>query len=581
MSTSGIYGLSGSGIDVDSMVKVGMLSKQNEYDKLYKKEVQNTWMKEAYADLYSDVSTFTNSTLSTYKMSYTTNPMTVSSSSTSVATAVANSNAVAMAHTVSVSKTASNAYLLTNNPNADEPGITRANTDIVENGKATGIKLADVVMDKATQESLKAQMSQPYETLSQKTAISFVVKDTAKPTDGSDDTSNAKIISFTYGDLLNSGETLNDLVSKFNSAGLNLTASYDAANDSFALNQKDSGSEHAIRLSLATDDSGAVVNDYGKTLLNNLNLGSVTTTSSGGTATSTLSSAMTISADTDEISAAGSDAEATIDGKLYKSSSNKISAANVTYTLMSTGSSTMTVSQDTDKAIENVKKFVEDYNKMMDSLNDKFNEKQYSDYGPLTKSQEDAMTQDQIDKWNKKAKSGLLYHDTTLNKIRSAMREALYTPVDSVDSSYNTMMSLGIESSTDQGHLTLDEDKLKKALAADPDCVYQIFASKGETTTKLADGSTTTTTDYDKEGVVNRLYDSLNTQLKDLKSYAGTSSEADDGSSLGTLLKNLQDQMTEFKTKMEAYEKALYSKYDDMESAIAKLSAQFNFVSGR
>ena len=575
MSTSGIYGLSGSGIDVDSMVKVGMLSKQNEYDKLYKKEVQNTWMKEAYADLYSDVSTFTNSTLSTYKMSYTTNPMTVSSSSTSVATAVANANAVAMAHTVSVSKTASNAYLLTNG------SVTRANKDIMENNKATGIKLADVVMDKATQESLKAQMSQPYETLSQKTAISFVVKDTAKPTDGSDDTSNAKIISFTYGDLLNSGETLNDLVSKFNSAGLNLTASYDAANDSFALNQKDSGSEHAIRLSLATDDSGAVVNDYGKTLLNNLNLGSVTTTSSGGTATSTLSSAMTISADTDEISAVGSDAKVTIDGKEYTSSSNKISAANVTYTLMSTGSSTMTVSQDTDKAIENVKKFVEDYNKMMDSLNDKFNEKQYSDYGPLTKSQEGSMTQDQIDKWNKKAKSGLLYHDTTLNKIRSAMREALYTPVDSVDSSYNTMMSLGIESSTDQGHLTLDEDKLKKALAADPDCVYQIFASKGETTTKLADGTTTTTTDYDKEGVVNRLYDSLNSQLKDLKSYAGTSSEADDGSSLGTLLKNLQDQMTAFKTKMDAYEKALYSKYDDMESAIAKLSAQFNFVSGR
>ena len=575
MSTRGIYGLSGSGIDVDSMVKVGMLSKQNEYDKLYKKEVQNTWMKEAYADLYSDVSTFTNSTLSTYKMSYTTNPMTVSSSSTSVATAVANANAVAMAHTVSVSKTASNAYLLTNG------SVTRANKDIMENNKATGIKLADVVMDKATQESLKAQMSQPYETLSQKTAISFVVKDTAKPTDGSDDTSNAKIISFTYGDLLNSGETLNDLVSKFNSAGLSLTASYDAANDSFALNQKDSGSEHAIRLSLATDDSGAVVNDYGKTLLNNLNLGSVTTTSSGGTATSTLSSAMTISADTDEISAVGSDAKVTIDGKEYTSSSNKISAANVTYTLMSTGSSTMTVSQDTDKAIENVKKFVEDYNKMMDSLNDKFNEKQYSDYGPLTKSQENSMTQDQIDKWNKKAKSGLLYHDTTLNKIRSAMREALYTPVDSVDSSYNTMMSLGIESSTDQGHLTLDEDKLKKALAADPDCVYQIFASKGETTTKLADGSTTTTTDYDKEGVVNRLYDSLNSQLKDLKSYAGTSSEADDGSSLGTLLKNLQDQMTAFKTKTDAYEKALYSKYDDMESAIAKLSAQFNFVSGR
>ena len=567
MSTSGIYGLSGSGIDVDSMVKVGMLSKQNEYDKLYKKEVQNSWMKEAYADLYSDVSTFANSTLSTYKMSYTTNPMTVASSSTSVATAVANSNAVAMAHTVTVSATASNAYMLTDDK------IKRANANIMENGKATGIKLADVIFTDAQQTSLKSQI-QSGSLNGDDTALSFTLKDSADASD------KGKTISFTYDELLSSGQTLNDLVSKINNSGLNISASYDSTNDAFSMYQKDSGSKNAIAIEVA-DDTSSTTDDNARTLINSLQLKAVTTTSKDGTATSTMGSLLQLSSTNTSISAAGTDAKVTIDGKEYTSASNKISAANVTYTLTSTGSSTMTVSQDTDKAIENVKKFVEDYNKMMDSLNDKFNEKQYSDYGPLTKSQENSMTQDQIDKWNKKAKSGLLYHDTTLNKIRSAMREALYTPVDSVDSSYNTMMSLGIESSTDQGHLTLDEDKLKKALAADPDCVYQIFASKGETTTKLADGTTTTTTDYDKEGVVNRLYDSLNSQLKDLKSYAGTSSEADDGSSLGTLLKNLQDQMTAFKTKMDAYEKALYSKYDDMESAIAKLSAQFNFVSGR
>ena len=40
MSTRGIYGLSGSGIDVDSMVKVGMMTKQSQYDKMYKQEVK-------------------------------------------------------------------------------------------------------------------------------------------------------------------------------------------------------------------------------------------------------------------------------------------------------------------------------------------------------------------------------------------------------------------------------------------------------------------------------------------------------------------------------------------------------------
>ena len=63
MSTSGIYGLSGSGIDVDSMVKMGMLTKQNEYDRLYKKEVKYERRKEAYADLYSNLNTFNQSTL--------------------------------------------------------------------------------------------------------------------------------------------------------------------------------------------------------------------------------------------------------------------------------------------------------------------------------------------------------------------------------------------------------------------------------------------------------------------------------------------------------------------------------------
>ena len=81
MSTTGIYGLSGSGIDVDSMVKVGMMTKQSQYDKMYKQEVKNEWMKEAYADLYSSVNTFNQSTLSTYKMSSTTSPMNATSSS--------------------------------------------------------------------------------------------------------------------------------------------------------------------------------------------------------------------------------------------------------------------------------------------------------------------------------------------------------------------------------------------------------------------------------------------------------------------------------------------------------------------
>ena len=52
MATRGIYGLSGSGIDVESLVKVGMMSRQKRYDRMYQKEVEATWKKEAYAKVY-------------------------------------------------------------------------------------------------------------------------------------------------------------------------------------------------------------------------------------------------------------------------------------------------------------------------------------------------------------------------------------------------------------------------------------------------------------------------------------------------------------------------------------------------
>ena len=40
MGVNGIYGLSGSGLDVESLVKVGMMSKQSEYDNYIKKTIK-------------------------------------------------------------------------------------------------------------------------------------------------------------------------------------------------------------------------------------------------------------------------------------------------------------------------------------------------------------------------------------------------------------------------------------------------------------------------------------------------------------------------------------------------------------
>ena len=540
MSGMGIYGLSGSGIDVDSMVRMGMLTRQNEYDKMYKKEVRNEWTKEAYANMYSDLNTFNSVTMSTYKMSSTSNPQTVSSTNSSVVTATANADAAQMSHTVEVTSLASNAYLLTGSDGVKRSGGTEGNKSIY---------LEDV---------LGAIDLQPGGSITMEVSNSDAT-DAKKAT-----------LTLTYEQIYDNKQTLNDLASAFkklkdeDGESLGLSASYDATNDAFTIYNKDSGSANKIIIK-PLDDNAAK-------LMNNLNLHSV----EGGTMEE---AAKTFAKDT-ATAVEGKDASVTIDGRKYeKLTSNKITVSNVTYSFQSVSagsSATLTVTQDTDKVIENVKKFVEDYNKMLDSLNEKYYEERYSDYDVLTQTQEKGMTKEQIDKWNEKAKSGLLNHNQTIGKLISQMREAIYTPVESVDSKYNTMMSIGVSSSTDRGHLTLDEEKLKKALAADPDCVYQLLTSSGE----KVDKNGKSYTDYGSEGVAQRIGDKVVDILKEMKDYAGTSTE-DDSSTLGNLIRDMKTKMSNFKVMMSAYESLLYKKYDAMETAIQRLTYQSGYITGQ
>lgn len=555
MSATGIYGLSGSGIDVESMVKVGMMTKQNQYDSMYKKEIKDEWIKEAYSGVYSDLQTFSGSTMSSYKMSSKTNPMLAASKDSTVTTATANADAASMSHTVNVTQLASNAYMQTQSGQS----ITRLNAN-----SSTSIYLKDILYSASDLSTAQSNYSSMTDEQKASNVLSFKISDGDPNGTGT----NTETISFTYKDLFESNQTLNDLATKIKNSGVNINAQYDATNDSFSLYNKSGGSANQINLTVEDDPSGTT-DDMARSLLNNLNLGSVNTNN-------TITTLSPLNSGNTTMTASGQSAQVTIDGKAYTSDTNKISASNVTYNIAAAGTTTVTVSQDTDTIISNVNQFVTDYNKMIDELNTKYNETQYSGYDVLTTAQQNSMTSDQITKWNDKAKSGLLYHDKNVGDVISSMRQAIYTPVDSVDSDYNTMMSIGITSATDQGHLTLDQDKLKKALAADPDCVYQLFSSSGDVT----DSAGNTTTDYNKEGVVNRIYDSVNKDLSVMKDYAGTSTESSDGSTLGDLIRDLKTKMSDFQTQMDAYEDKLYSKYDAMETAIQQLSSSMNYVTG-
>lgn len=589
MGANGIYGLSGSGLDIESLVKMGMMNKQNQYDKMYQTQLKQTWVKEAYNTVYTDVKAFKES-MSTFKMQSNMSAMQATSSNNDVVSVTANGAAAAMNHKITVEQVASNAYLMT----ANGQKIDRANTSA-----ANSAYLKDVLFEAGYTKSTDADGQTSYAVKNSagkaethkgsEVAISIEVQDS----DEKDSNGNyvTHKVEFTYDQIFTDNKTLNDLATAFSNSGANVQGGYDTVNDSFSLYNKTSGSANKIGLKANNKASAD--------LLNKLHLASYDGQNN------TLGSAITFETDKMNVAATGTNAKATIDGKTYESDTNKLNVANVIYNFNGVSAknadgtyqaSTISVSQDTDKIVDNVKKFVETYNTLIDSLNTKYREEKNTDYKPLTKKQESEMTESQINKWNEKAKSGLLYHDNNIYSIISDMREALYTEVDAVDTvltdargnkySYNSMSSIGITSSTNQGHITLDEEKLKKALTEDPDCVYQLFASDQDST--YISGSTnknqsdtyTSKSDYLNTGIANRLYNSMTTNIRNLESYAGTSKETDDESYLGKLITNMNTKMTSFQTLMKSYESKLYKKYDAMEVALSKLGAQLSYITG-
>ena len=589
MGANGIYGLSGSGLDIESLVKMGMMNKQNQYDKMYQTQLKQTWVKEAYNTVYTDVKAFKES-MSTFKMQSNMSAMQATSSNNDVVSVTANGAAAAMNHKITVEQVASNAYLMTaNGQKIDRANNSAANSaylkDVLFSGDAT-----KTTVDGQTSYLVKNGTTGKNDTFKgSDVAISIEVQDSDEvDSDGKPVTHK---VEFTYDQIFGDNKTLNDLATAFSNSGANVQGGYDTVNDSFSLYNKTSGSANKIGLKANNKASAD--------LLNKLHLASYDGQNN------TLGSAITFETDKMNVAATGTNAKATIDGKTYESDTNKLNVANVIYNFNGVSAknadgtyqaSTISVSQDTDKIVDNVKKFVETYNTLIDSLNTKYREEKNTDYKPLTKKQESEMTESQINKWNEKAKSGLLYHDNNIYSIISDMREALYTEVDAVDTvltdargnkySYNSMSSIGITSSTNQGHITLDEEKLKKALTEDPDCVYQLFASDQDST--YISGSTnknqsdtyTSKSDYLNTGIANRLYNSMTTNIRNLESYAGTSKETDDESYLGKLITNMNTKMTSFQTLMKSYESKLYKKYDAMEVALSKLGAQLSYITG-
>ena len=138
---------------------------------------------------------------------------------------------------------------------------------------------------------------------------------------------------------------------------------------------------------------------------------------------------------------------------------------------------------DTDAIVDVVKQMVEDYNEILTEVKKAYSDQPLSQtdgsrYEPLTDEDKEGMTDSEIERYEEKAKTGLLYMDSDLSSLYNMLRSAI-TP-GGADG--QTLRSIGINTSYSDGLTTisLDEQALREALDTNPDQVRDIFTKSQE-----------------------------------------------------------------------------------------------------
>ena len=240
---------------------------------------------------------------------------------------------------------------------------------------------------------------------------------------------------------------------------------------------------------------------------------------------------------------------------------------------------------DADKIVDAVKNFVEDYNKVLAEIN-----KQYSTqpdhkntYKPLTDDQKADMTEKQIEEYEAKAKQGLLFGDNDLGNLSNALRFVF---------SNSNLDAIGVSVSTsysDRGRITLDETKLRSALASDPDAVAEAFTAPLEQKQVTnSDGSTSWVDDTSSGGAISRLKVRLDKYAATTGATKGILIEkAGSQYSPTALLQNMmQDRIDSYDDVIDTLTDRLNdkidfytSKFSKLETLIAQMNSQSSYLS--
>lgn len=270
----------------------------------------------------------------------------------------------------------------------------------------------------------------------------------------------------------------------------------------------------------------------------------------------------------------GEDAEITLNGAPFKSSSNTFDINGLTITCKgetAVGEKiTLTTENDVSGIYDMVKNFIKEYSSLINEMDKLYNAESSKGYDPLTDEEKDSMSEKEVEKWEEKIKDSLLRRDSTLNTVSSAMKEIMaggYT----VNGKTMYLSDFGIETlgyfnaadnEKNAYHINGDEDEdtlktkdntLKEMITKDPNTVVDFFTQLSKTLYAKMD-----------DLMARSDYSSMNTVYDDKKMK-------EEYDSYATKIKEAEAKLTDYEDKW-------YKKFSAMETALAKMQSNSSAV---
>lgn len=281
-----------------------------------------------------------------------------------------------------------------------------------------------------------------------------------------------------------------------------------------------------------------------------------------------------LSADKQAHKIQGSDSQITLNGVKYTSYNNTVTVNGMTITALEETDGkevTLSTTSDTDGIYDMIKGLFTEYNALINEMDSLYNAESSKGYDPLTSEEKDAMTDDEIEEWEKKIKDSLLRRDSTLSTVSSAMKSVMLQGV-SVNGKTMYLSDFGIatlgyfgakdnernayhiDGDQDDASVRGKDDVLKSMIATDPDTVMNFFV-----------------------GLTNNMHDELNKKMSATTLSSALTVYND--KQMKKEYDNYTDMIKKQEEKLNALMDKWYAKFSAMETALAKMESKNNAVS--